>query len=154
MNSTTQLPQKQTNAAKDEQNITLHKTLSFGLGKDTKNSARLNENSLSQKPKLNQQTSTSNMSTTAGQQTGNSESREFGREINTNNAATVILSAPTSAVRKGKASQCNNQAPDAKARHLINLNNKVSLFAFSYQTHKIHSQTVYLPSLVQTIRPV
>lgn len=32
--------------AKEEQHITLHKTLSFGPGKDLKNTAKLNENSL------------------------------------------------------------------------------------------------------------
>jgi len=84
----------------------LHKTLSFGPGKEIKNQAKLNENSLAPKPKSIHHGSTANLN--AGQQTSHPESREFGREITTNKASTTLLSAPTSAVRHGKVSQCAN----------------------------------------------
>jgi len=106
MNSTSHLPKSSANAEKPD----LHKTLSFGPGKELKNQPKLNENSLAAKPKSIHQGSAVNLN--GGQQ--QADTREFGREITTNKSSTTLLSAPTSAVRHGKVSQLNNQAPGAK----------------------------------------
>ena len=109
MNSTSQLPKSSANA---DSKPDLHKTLSFGPGKELKNQSKLNENSLAPKGKSGHQGSVLNLN--GVQQTGNADQREFGREITTNKSSTTLLSAPTSAVRHGKVSQLNNQAPGAK----------------------------------------
>ena len=69
--------------------------------------AKLNENSLANKPKSIHPSSAVNLNQ-SGQQTANAESREFGREINTNNGTTSIPNSMNSAMRKGKTSQCAN----------------------------------------------
>ena len=106
MNSTSTLPKSSANA----ENPDLHKAVSFGPGKELKNQSKLNENSLA--PKTSKSIHQGSAINLNGQQIA--DTREFGREITTNKSSTTLLSAPTSAVRHGKVSQLNNQAPGAK----------------------------------------